>query len=61
MKDDPDLLLEVHKKFLFGGADIITTCSYQATFEGFKKKGFSYELSVKLFERSVSIAKDAVR
>jgi len=49
----------VHLSFLEAGADVIITSSYQATFEGFEKKGFSGEEAQQLFRLSVQLAQEA--
>ncbi len=35
LRDDPALIARVHASYVAAGADIVTTASYQATFEGF--------------------------
>ena len=57
--EKPDLIRETHLEFLLAGADIITTNTYQATVEGFQKKGLSKRQAVDLFSLSVQLAKDA--
>ena len=37
------------------GADVGTSCSYQATFAGFKKAGFSDDEAESLFKRSLDL------
>lgn len=41
------------------GANIATTCSYQASFEGFAEAGYSPEESIELMKKSVSLACEA--
>ena len=41
------------------GADVATTCSYQATFEGFAKAGFSRSEAEELLRRSTMRASKA--
>ncbi|KAI9362260.1 Homocysteine S-methyltransferase [Pilaira anomala] len=41
------------------GANIATTCSYQASFEGFAEAGYSTEESIELMKKSVSLACEA--
>jgi len=56
---DPNLisLLEaVHLDYLNAGADIITTSSYQLSFEGFDKIGIKKEDAIKYMKLSVEIA-----
>jgi homocysteine S-methyltransferase len=59
--DDPFTISQVHKKFLSAGADIITTASYQLSFEGlFESRGLGYDEAVKIFQNSTYIAQNAV-
>ncbi|CAG8469492.1 16384_t:CDS:2 [Acaulospora colombiana] len=57
--EDPKAIFDVHTSYLNAGADIITTCSYQASAQGFIKAGFSPERSTELMHRSVSLAVEA--
>ena len=57
----PEVVREIHLSYLRAGADIITTASYQATRDGFMKKGFSQEEADGLMRKSVIIAKEARR
>ena len=41
------------------GADVGTTCSYQATFLGFERAGFSPQEAEGLFRRSIQLAAEA--
>ena len=55
----PDLVRDVHLDYLRAGADIVTSASYQATVEGFMKKGFTEEQAASLIVRSVELAREA--
>lgn len=55
----PDVIRDIHLSYLRAGADIITTASYQATQEGFRRKGFSSKQAEKLIQQSVTLAKEA--
>ena len=55
----PDLVRDVHLDYLRAGADIVTSASYQATVEGFVKKGFTEEQAAALIVRSVELAREA--
>jgi homocysteine S-methyltransferase len=37
--ENPDLIRQLHYDYLAAGADVITTASYQASFEGFARRG----------------------
>ena len=55
----PELIKAVHLDYLRAGADIITSASYQATIEGFMKRGLSHNEAARLIKLSVEIAKEA--
>ena len=55
----PDLVREVHLDYLRAGADIVTSASYQATVEGFVKRGFTKEEAAALIQKSVHLAQEA--
>jgi homocysteine S-methyltransferase len=57
--ENPSLIKRVHLDYLQAGADIITTSSYQASFSGFEKQGYSKEKAVELLLLSTSIAIEA--
>ena len=57
LMQNPEAIAEVHADYLKAGADCITTASYQASFEGFMKKGLSEEDAKRLIQSSVFIAK----
>jgi len=58
--ENPQLIQKVHEDYIQSGADIITGCSYQATFQGFEKEGINFNEARKLFERSIKLAHQAV-
>lgn len=55
----PDLVREVHLDYLRAGADVVTSASYQATVEGFMKRGFSKEEAATLIQKSIQLAQEA--
>ena len=55
----PDLVREVHLDYLRAGADIVTSASYQATVEGFVKRGFTKEEAAALIQKSVRLTQEA--
>ena len=57
--EDPDLIRKVHYDYLVAGADVITTASYQATFEGFARRGLDHEQAAELMRLSVRLALEA--
>lgn len=56
LMEKPEAIGEVHKDYLEAGSDCITTASYQASFEGFMKRGMSEEEAKALIQSSVKIA-----
>jgi homocysteine S-methyltransferase len=59
LKEDPQLIQQVHYDYLLAGADVITTASYQASFDGFKKNGYTEEQAIELMQLSVALAMQA--
>lgn len=57
--EQPELIRAVHLDYFNAGADIAITASYQATVEGFAKRGLNREQAIKLIKKSVQLAKDA--
>ena len=57
--EDPSLIKAVHMDYLKAGADIITTSSYQASFSGFSKQGYTHERAKELMLLSTSLALQA--
>ncbi len=57
--EQPELIRAVHLDYFNNGADIAITASYQATLEGFAKRGLSREQSIELMKKSVQLAKVA--
>jgi homocysteine S-methyltransferase len=57
--DAPDEITAVHAAYFGAGANIATTASYQASFEGFAARGIGHDDAVRLLRRSVELAKTA--
>lgn len=57
--EDPELIRAVHLDYLRAGADCITTASYQATLDGFRKRGLSDAAGRDLLRLSVRLALEA--
>ncbi|MEV6325156.1 homocysteine S-methyltransferase [Nocardia sp. NPDC051787] len=57
--DDPAAIEAVHAAYFQAGADIATTASYQASFDGFAAHGLSRAESIRLLRRSVELARAA--
>ncbi len=52
----PQLIREVHLDYFRAGADVATSASYQATFEGFARRGIGRDEAAALMRRSVELA-----
>ena len=52
----PERIRSVHRDYLDSGADCLVTASYQATLEGFARRGFARDKAIWLLELSVSLA-----
>jgi len=61
LQDEPHEIAAVHETFIRAGAEIITTASYQATFQGFEQVGFGFAKAESLLRRSVQLAQKAAR
>lgn len=56
LREAPEAIASVHREYLGAGADVITTASYQATFDGFGREGLSHPEAAALLQRSVDLA-----
>jgi homocysteine S-methyltransferase len=54
--EQPDLIRAVHLDYFRAGADVATTATYQATFEGFERRGLGRGATAALMRRAVSLA-----
>jgi homocysteine S-methyltransferase len=54
--ENPDLIRQLHYDYLVAGADVITTASYQASFEGFARRGLDTAQATALLRLSVDLA-----
>jgi len=57
--DAPEAVRAVHRDYLEAGADCIATVTYQATFEGFSRRGLSDAEAEAALRSAVGIAVDA--
>ena len=55
----PELIRQIHLDYFRAGADIAITASYQATVEGFRRRGLGREESLALLRCSVRLALEA--
>jgi homocysteine S-methyltransferase len=57
--EDPKAIEDLHLRYLEAGADVVTTASYQASFEGFCGRGIGRAEGEELFRLSVDLADKA--
>jgi len=57
--DRPDEIVATHRSYFAAGARVATTSSYQASFEGFARRGCSHDEAAALMRRSVGLAREA--
>lgn len=57
--ENPQVIYQAHYDYFLAGADCVITSSYQASFDGFAKKGFSHQEGVALLQKSVEVAQKA--
>ena len=55
----PEVIKRVHLDYFKAGADCAITASYQATIEGFARRGLNNEESIALIQKSVKLAAEA--
>ncbi|MFI5533951.1 homocysteine S-methyltransferase [Kitasatospora sp. NPDC051853] len=59
LADDPAALTRAHRAYVEAGAEVVITSSYQASFEGFARRGVEPEEAVRLLGESVALARAA--
>lgn len=59
LADDPAALTAAHRAYVEAGAQVVITSSYQASFEGFARRGVEPEEAVRLLGESVALARAA--
>jgi homocysteine S-methyltransferase len=57
--EEPQLIRKVHLDYFRAGAQVATTATYQATFEGFARRGIGHEDAARLMLGAVSLAREA--
>jgi homocysteine S-methyltransferase len=57
--EQPEIIKQVHLDYFKAGADCVITASYQATIEGFAKRGLNEREAVALIKKSVGLAGEA--
>ncbi|GHD89226.1 homocysteine S-methyltransferase [Streptomyces naganishii] len=61
LAERPEAITEAHLAYFEAGADVVITASYQATFEGFARRGTGRERAAELIASSVELARTAAR
>ncbi|MGW9495776.1 homocysteine S-methyltransferase [Streptomyces prasinus] len=61
LAEDPEAITEAHLAYFEAGADVAITASYQATFEGFTRRGIGRDRVAALLSLSVGSARTAAR
>lgn len=59
LMEQPELIRQVHLDYFYAGADLAITASYQATVEGFARRGLKRNDALDLMKKSVQIAQSA--
>jgi homocysteine S-methyltransferase len=59
LKEAPEAIVATHLAFFEAGAEVATTASYQASFEGFSAAGIERQEAAELLHRSVLLAREA--
>lgn len=59
LKDSPELIKQLHRDYFQAGADFGVTVSYQATIEGYMKKGLTKAEAVDLIKASATLLLEA--
>ncbi|MFC7218354.1 homocysteine S-methyltransferase [Streptomyces polyrhachis] len=59
LADDPGGITAAHRAYVRAGAQVVTTASYQATYEGFARRGTAPAEATALLVRSVELARAA--
>lgn len=57
--ESPAVIRAVHLDYFLAGADVATTATYQATFEGFERRGIARDQAGRLMRDAVALAADA--
>jgi homocysteine S-methyltransferase len=61
LAERPEAVTEAHLAYFLAGASVAITAGYQATFEGFAKRGIGHAEAARLIALSVDLAREAAR
>lgn len=59
LMEDPDLIRQVHLDYFWAGADVGISASYQATLQGFQRRGATVYEAIELLRLSVRLVVEA--
>ena len=59
--NNPELIKKIHKGYINSGADYILTSTYQISYDILKEKEISSDQIKKIFQKSLDLAKDAIK
>ena len=59
--NNPELIKKIHKGYINSGADYILTSTYQISYDILKEKEISSDKIKKIFQKSLDLAKDAIK
>ncbi|OIJ89978.1 homocysteine S-methyltransferase [Streptomyces colonosanans] len=59
LAERPEAIVEAHLAYFEAGADVAITAGYQATFEGFARRGIDHDRAARLLALSVESAREA--
>ncbi|MCN9244295.1 homocysteine S-methyltransferase [Streptomyces sp. RY43-2] len=59
LAERPEAITEAHLGYFMAGADVAITSSYQATLEGFARRGIGHDRAAELLVLSVRLAREA--
>ncbi|GAA2514522.1 homocysteine S-methyltransferase [Streptomyces gobitricini] len=61
LAEGPEAIVAAHLAYYQAGASVATTASYQATFEGFARRGIGHDRAAGLMALGVELAREAAR
>ncbi|MBO1335452.1 homocysteine S-methyltransferase [Streptomyces sp. VRA16 Mangrove soil] len=61
LAEEPEAIVAAHRAYYTAGASVAITASYQATFEGFGRRGIGRAEAARLMASSVELAREAAR
>lgn len=59
--ENPDVIVQVHADYFRAGADCAITSSYQASVEGFRKRGIEERPALDLIRKTVELVRPGER